>query len=195
MMEQSGRLALRFDEQDLENAAEEWGCNCGPSALAAVAGLTLEEVRPHMDGFDRKRYTNTRMMFAALDSIGANWNKVRVPFVWWPSWGLVRVQWEGPWSEPGQPWYKRQRHSHWVGSWVEFPADSGGHLRTWVFDMNAIGLALGGWIGLQEWEDSVVPWLLSQCEPEADGQWSVTHAIRVRNKEIEDKAMASLGIR
>ena len=63
-----------MDVVDLERAAREWGANCGPAAIAEISGLTLDELRPHMDafGFDRKRYTNPTMMFGVLDSIGCD---------------------------------------------------------------------------------------------------------------------------
>ncbi len=33
--------AVRFTLADLERASAAWNCTCGPSALAAVAGLIL----------------------------------------------------------------------------------------------------------------------------------------------------------
>src|SRR5580700_11291869 len=48
----------RFTPADADRAYEEWGMNCGPSALAAVMGMTFDEVRPHMGDFERKHYTN-----------------------------------------------------------------------------------------------------------------------------------------
>ena len=49
-------MLLRFNIADMERASDEWGCNCGPSALAAVTGRTLEEIRPLMGDFEKKRY-------------------------------------------------------------------------------------------------------------------------------------------
>jgi hypothetical protein len=67
------RLPVRISVEDAEHANDVWGCNCGPGALAAITGLTLDQVRPHMGDFERKRYTNPTLMFAALKSIGARY--------------------------------------------------------------------------------------------------------------------------
>lgn len=75
-------MTLRFNLADAERANDEWGANCGPGALAAIAGLTMDEVRPHLDGFDAKRYTNPTMMYAALQSIGIRWELVSKPRTW-----------------------------------------------------------------------------------------------------------------
>lgn len=160
----------RFTADDAQRAYDAWGSNCGPGALAAIAGLTLEEVRPHLQGFDAKRYTNPTMMFGALDSIGRPWSKVATPITW-PCWGLVRVQWHGPWMRPGVPMRARYRHTHWVGA-----CSSPGTIA--VFDINAIGNG-SGWCSLKDWGEILVPWLLKECVPRADGDWTLTHAIEV----------------
>ena len=174
----------RFTVEDANAAHRAWGANCGPGALAAIAGLTLDEVRPHLAGFNRKRYTNPRMMFRALDSIGLAW----APIAFdededqasgqcrrlWPDWGLIRVQWHGPWTQPDAPPDARKRHSHWIGC-----SRTPGRSPVGVFDINCIGNGTG-WVDLHLWTDTVVPWLLEQCEPDASGFWSVTHILEVR---------------
>jgi hypothetical protein len=64
---------------DLARANDEWGANCGPGALAAIMDLTLDEVRPHLPGFEAKRYTNPTMMFAALDGLKVKWRLAKPP--------------------------------------------------------------------------------------------------------------------
>src|SRR5689334_19662643 len=87
------RLPIRITLEEAERAHAEWGCNCGPAALAAIMGISLDQVRPHMGDFERKGYTNPTLMFAALDSVGARWknNGQRCD---WPIYGLCRIQWE-----------------------------------------------------------------------------------------------------
>jgi hypothetical protein len=159
-----------FTRDEAQSAADEWGANCGPGAIAAVLGLTLDEVRPHMQDFERKRYSNPKLVFAALRSLAVEW---RLTDAVWPKIGLVRVQWEGPWTAPGVPMRTRYRHTHWIGArrvgvnvW-----------NTEIFDINCI--CVGGWVPLEEWNGQVVPWLLRQCEPKAFGGWWRTHAIEV----------------
>ena len=89
----------------------------------------------------------------------------------WPKWGLVRVQWEGPWTKEGVPMRVRYRHTHWVGArttdagWVE------------VFDINA--MSVGGWIDLATWQCRLVPWLIEHYVPKGDGKWHLTHILEV----------------
>ena len=158
-----------FGKAEANLAAFRWGMNCGPGAFAAVCNVGLGEARRHLAGFDRKKYTNPLMMFRALDSLGIDWWKVKP--VGWPDYGLVRIQWLGPWTEPGVPVRRRYRHTHWVGTYL-------GRNDRAIFDINAIGS--GGWVNVGNWADILVPWLLEACEPEANGEWRVTHGLEVR---------------
>ncbi len=66
-------LSVKFTKDDANAAAEVWGFNCGPSAIAAVAGLTIDEVRPQMGDFELKRYTNPTLMRSVLKRISVRW--------------------------------------------------------------------------------------------------------------------------
>lgn len=169
-----------FCAADAEQAYHAWGCNCGPSALAAVCGVDLETSRRVLPGFEEKRYTNPSMMFAGLRSlkeagciaafdvtIGARKS------VSWPLFGLARVQWEGPWTAPGVPMAARYRRTHWVGVQKDPTQDDYA-----IFDVNA--MATGGVVTAESWTSVVVPWILEQCVPKADGRWHLTHSIEVR---------------
>ena len=162
-----------FTEQEAYRAAERFGFNCGPAALCAVTGLRPEEAIDRLHGFERKRYTNPSMMQRALRDLGIGFERVyqclglskaREPK--YPEFGLVRVQWGGPWTEPGVPVRARYSHTHWIA------CDRGE-----VFDVNAI--SWGGWIARWEWEQRLVPWLLEQVEPKASGEWWPTHCWQV----------------
>ena len=162
---------LRFGLDEAQSAGDAWGFNCGPCSICVVAGMTPAELRPHLMAhfdWDAKRYTNPTMMFRVLDYLGVKWCKCRN--LTWPAWGLVRVQWAGPWTREGVPIRARYRHTHWVASYL------GKHSRG-VFDVNA--MCAGGWIPFAEWSTQLVPWLLKQCEPKATGDWWVTHSLEV----------------
>lgn len=159
-----------FNAQDAEEAFDAWGSNCGPAALAAIAGLTLDEVRPHLGDFETKRYTNPTLMWSAMKSIGLRWRMSRNTTAW-PVYGLCRVQWEGPWTAPGVPIRVRYRHTHWVGA-----ATVNGQVG--VFDVNALGNG-SGWSSLKDWSEVLVPWILRECVPKADGKWHLTHVAEV----------------
>lgn len=168
-------MTLKFTQADAQRASDEWGCNCGPAALAAITGRSLDDIRPLMGDFETKRYTNPTLMFAALTRTGLNWWKVAAP----PTHGLVRVQWEGPWTEPGVPMRVRYRHTHWIG--LKNPLHASMldqiHRDAGVFDVNAMNS--GGWIAYHDWVETLVPWLLAECEPKANGRFSFTHYIQV----------------
>jgi hypothetical protein len=162
--------SLRFTADDAERASNEWGANCGPGAIAAIMGMTLDEVRPYLGDFERKRYTNPTLMREVLDRIGRGYFFNKPPLTW-PQYGLARIQWHGPWMLEGVPIGARYRHTHWVASSHSVKNGIG------IFDINA--MSSGGWISLENWAGILVPWLLEQSVPRADGQWSITHAIEV----------------
>jgi len=166
----SGTVGL-FTLEDAQAAADEWGFNCGPAALCAVLGKTPDEIRPHMRDFEQKRYTSPSMMRAILDGLGVPFTRVYESADegnhTYPDFGLVRLQWGGPWTRPGVPIRARYRHTHWVavrpskGSAIE------------VFDVNA--MCVGGWMSYEEWSLQLVPWLIRETTPKGDGTWWPTH--------------------
>ena len=175
----NNNFPLKFDLEAAQKASDEWGANCGPGALAAMLGMTLDEVRPHLGNFESKGYMNPKLMIDALESLNVNFVAKKHNEGRFYESGLARVQWEGPWTEPGVDRRKRYRHTHWVGF-----KDRG---RV-IFDINCIDE--GGWISKVVWERNVVPYLLKKCEPEASGKWHLTHVIEItRTNEHENEAM------
>ena len=158
-----------FSIGDLDRANDEWGCNCGPAALAAIMMMTLEQVCPHLGDFERKGYTNPTLMLDALRSIGRPWRRIASE---WPEHGLVRIQWHGPWMRPEVPIRARYRHSHWIAAATDPRRGEG------VFDINAMGNG-SGWARRSDWSSVIVPWIIEQAVPRGDGGWSITHAIEV----------------
>lgn len=165
---------IKFAEYDSIRAFKEWLFSCGPAAICGVLGLTPDQVRPHMGDFESKGYTNPTLMYAALRSLGVSWRATvdaagerRIAF---PSFGLARIQWSGPWTKPGVPMAARYRKTHWVGSWK-------GDAGQCVFDVNAV--CIGGWISFSQWSNKLVPWLIRECVSGGDGFWWVTHALEV----------------
>lgn len=165
----------KFTLEDVERANAEWGCNCGPAAIAAITDRTLDEVRPHMGDFESKQYTNPKLMWASLGSLGVrfSYRGGHLGSAGWPSYGLARIQWEGPWTKPGVPPRAAYRYSHWVG------VDARNRERIGIFDINAIAANGSGWVPLREWTEILVPWLLKEAVPRADGGWHITHAVEI----------------
>lgn len=166
-----------ISHEDGERAWREWGCNCGPAALAAIMGLSLDQIRPHMGDFETKHYTNPTLMYAALNSVGAVWrNEGRRCD--WPVYGLARIQWEGPWTEPGVPVRARYRHTHWVA--VQHPLHSP---DVGIFDVNCLNNG-SGWVSEQDWNSILVPHLLAACVPRANGKYHITHHIEIEPPKV-----------
>lgn len=107
--------AIKFTEAEQIAAYQNWGANCGPNALAVVAGLSLEDVHRHLIGFDLKRYVNPTMMEGGLVSLELPWTRDRGLIERsGPTEGLARVQWMGKWLNPGVPKIVSYRHTHWI---------------------------------------------------------------------------------
>lgn len=174
---------LRFTIEEAEAAAA-WRFNCGPAALCAVLGKTPREIRPHLLDFEAKGYTNPSLMAAILRGLGVPFQRrferlgpveghVGWPF---PSLGLVRIQWAGPWTKPGVPMRARYRHTHWIGI-RERSVGRHRHCCREAFDINAMGV--GGWMPYDEWAGRLVPWLIRKCVPNASGDWWPTHVWKI----------------
>ena len=166
---------------DMIEDASKWGFNCGPGALCAVLNKTPEEIRPHLRGFEDKGYTNPSLMARILRDLKIPFRRLfestREPEIddWkWPDFGLVRVQWSGPWTKPGVPIRVRYRHTHWIAHRKD---NSFGE----IFDVNC--LSAGGWVPFNEWTMQVVPWLVKKVEPKSDGKWWPTHCWELRDRD------------
>lgn len=161
---------LHFSHADIIRANREWGCNCGPGALAAALGLTLNSVRGRIPGFESKRYTSPSMMADALRDMGQAYRDARggpdtpCPESL-PVWGLVRVQFGGPWTAPGANPKWAYCYTHWIASAKDYHTVE----RRWhsfVADIN------GGLMTFDEWVADIVPLLLPK---RGDGRWWPTH--------------------
>jgi hypothetical protein len=179
----------RFTLDEAQGAVDKWGFNCGPASICAVIGMTPDELRPHLGDFEQKRYTNPTLMWDILDRLHVI-RRIRslasnVPRLAWPDWGLARIQWEGPWTEPGVPLRARYRHTHWVAACSIEGEQS-------IFDVNC--MCIGGWVPLSEWVEHVVPWLLGECEPKAGGRWHITHSVEILDgRSVDAETVAKKG--
>lgn len=144
---------------DTESAYEQWGANCGPCALAAALGRSVNSIRHMLPNFPTKGFVNSPDMKAALLTYGvgfrATWGGA------WPARGLVLIQWGGHERKPPRAQFL---HTHWIA--VE------GDL---VFDVNADQL-----YPRATW-DKVIR-VLSQQERWGDGTWFVKYVIELRER-------------
>jgi hypothetical protein len=168
-------------------AASEWRFNCGPGALCAALRCTPADLRPHLHDFEAKGYTNPTLMRDILAGLGVKYRltlQANEPQLLPPvKYGLMRVQWAGPWTEPGVPMAARYRQTHWVaiaGQDEDHPAE--------VFDVNAI--AFGGWLTWYEWSRRLVPWLIREAVPKGNGEWWPTHILELDTESLPTWAPA-----
>lgn len=156
-----------FTQDEAQTAYDEWGCNCGPTALAFALQTTLEKVHPLLPGFDSKRYTNPSMMKRALEMANRRFRSVQLPVStqMFDELALVRIQWTGPWTAQGARPRWAYRQTHWITTW----SDCG---SPWLFDCN------GGVQSFPLWEKTIVPLLTGAIE-RADGGWYPTHIWRL----------------
>lgn len=166
-----GNPSAALTVENVQDAAETWGFNCGPGALCGLLGKSPDEIRPFLGDFETKRYTNPTLMNEILDRLGIPFelvyrNDSLDPDLNPPDYGLIRIQWDGPWTKPGVPMAARYRKTHWIG----YRSDT-----EEIFDINCINI--GGWVPFVKWSECVVPWILEQCVPKANGQWWPTHCL------------------
>lgn len=157
---------------EIDAAHDEWGCNCGPSALAVALRLPINAVRHAIPGFEAKHYTSPTMMKAGLESLRRGYVARQVPpytpgkavdrsGMFFDSPSVVRVQWTGPWTKPGANPKWAYWYTHWVATWRERGVPV-------VFDCNC------GMREVRSWIDEIIP-LLTETHPRADGGWFPTH--------------------
>jgi hypothetical protein len=169
--------SLAFGESDVAKHWEAWGFNCGPAALCAILGLHPAEVRGKIPSFEQRQYTNPTMMVKALKAlaVGFEWTRDNGREVKWPRFGVARIQWDGPWIGPGVPMQARYRHSHWVATMESFDDRSVRVPGRGIYDINCPS----HFCAFDDWKTTLVPYILRQYEPKANGGWWVTDAIEV----------------
>lgn len=169
-------IETKFSEKDIYAATQKWGCNCGPAALAAMTNLTPDQVLPHLPDFEERRYTNPSMMQAALRSMGICYRemddapdrKLLSPSMAFPEYGLVRIQWHGPWLGDGVPPAAAYRYTHWIGTMLLKKLPENVQPFDCVYDIN------GGWHTRPEWEGVTAP-DLARTYSRATAGWHPTH--------------------
>lgn len=159
-----------FTQQDAQQAYDTWGANCGPGALAFCLQVHINAIRGKIPEFESKHYTSPTMMLNALKTL----NKVHQPVNAFDEMNLfnevpalTRVQWTGPWTEPGANPRWAYRQTHWICTWLR------GAVERMVFDIN------GGIMRFTEWQTEIVP-ALTALYPRADGGWKATHIWRIK---------------
>ncbi len=174
---------LKFNEAECQAASDSWNLNCGPSALAAILGKTLEEIKWACMSVDfaERGYMNSTMMANALTCLGvtAKPNRLRLDrrtecdVDSLPKHGLARIQFGGPWIINGKPARWAAQHTHWVASWKIAPGVIRFDPVCLVFDIN------GGIMEYARWESEILPAITASIK-RCDGEWFVTNSWEVQ---------------
>jgi hypothetical protein len=112
-------LTLPFTGAESEAAFEEWRATCGPHAIAAATGISLDEVRESLS--DYRGFMSPTQVEASLTVLGLPFRRTAHLRTKALCGGLNRIQWEGPWLNPGVPAAVAYKHTHWVAhrnGWV-----------------------------------------------------------------------------
>lgn len=182
------QILYPFTEAEFQAAAQAWGCNCGPAALAYAMGLKLDAVRRAIPEFETKRYTSPTMMKQALAALDRQWVNIpmepRAPItlkgpdkaaffqaMFDPAPAIVRIQFCGPWTAVGMNPRWAYTHTHWIVTACDAAID----LHQKVFDCN------GGVRSFASWQVAVLPHLIPE---RGDGKWYPTHVWRIAEKSV-----------
>jgi hypothetical protein len=142
--------------------------------------LSIADLRPHLGDFELKRYTNPTLMWEILRNLGVHWKMTTggAGGETWPSWGLARIQWEGPWTAEGVPMAARYRKTHWVGC-------NGLHrTNIGIWDINCLNNG-SGWVSLKDWDAITAPAIMRNY-PQANGAWHITHSVEIEQAVARD---------
>jgi hypothetical protein len=159
----------------IARAHEEWGCTCGPVAIAGALGLTLDAVRPAVSPSGSfPGYMGIRDVQRALERLGAStraWSPKVEDDVWLlpemlaalgttrPT--IVMLRWCGPWD--GVPraaaTYRHliAYHRAWLPSLTLHPRPYGFGV---VLDANWPSGVTALWASARTWRNIVMPELL-----------------------------------
>jgi hypothetical protein len=143
--EAPAKRILLYSPSDVWEAYNEWGANCGPGALAALAEMPVDQVRLYRPVHAFRGYMNPTHVEEALRNMGFSCEKVKEPITA----GMAHVQWSGSWEKAGPRVAYKYTH------WIAYHRLEG---IFWVYDINTF--EAGGWLPIEEWEETVVPELL-----------------------------------
>jgi len=156
--------ASLYTPPDVTAAYESWGAQCGPAALAALLGIEVNALRPHLGAKTWANPTDIRRALEVLRVEHSYRSSATRGDLDFPARGLAFVQIAGPWLAAGVPVGAAYRHTHWVAS-----------DREHLFDINE-GEA-GGWLPIAGWKQWIAPELVAATK-RADG-WYVRATIEV----------------
>lgn len=150
------RPALKFTVADSQSAHQNWKATCGPHAIAAACGLSLEEVRGAIENY--RGWMNPTQVSNTLRNLKRSFTLQSQLKTQKLCEGINRIQWEGPWLKPGRPATEAYRHTHYVA-----------HIQGMVLCTACLAAE---WIPVDEWRKH-------HLETEPASPFHVTHHWRL----------------
>lgn len=158
-----------YTPPDLDEAAARWKACCGHGALAAILRCPVMYLRRAFPWAPREPWTSPKRLRLALEHLGVQVGRdalfsrewPRHPF---PPHGLVFVQFEGPWLDPGVPVKEAYARTH-------LAASSTVNGARYIYDVNVE--PAGGWVPEEVWRRDILP-------PLAAHYHGATGGIRIR---------------
>ena len=172
---------LSYTPKESEQAWRNWRANCGPHAIAAACGVRLDAVGELLEDFpgwmNPTTMKKTLLKLKWVQKVETVGPKSRVDFVWKKERDqariirgtgrrIARIQWEGPWLDPGKPPAQAYSWTHWV-------ALRDGYVLDTV--ISAID-----WVEETRWKT-----LLDEfCKREGYRGWHFTHILRLQKSTL-----------
>jgi len=148
-------MQLAFNADDSQRAHADWGANCGPHALAAACGKSLEAIHKVIPQF--RGWMGPTEIEAALKALHITARKTPNLNTKTPcNAGISRIQWHGPWLNPGSK--DAYKHTHWIAG------------RNYGIYDTLYPEKTGMWIPLAEWR----PLIENHVRLHFAG-WHITH--------------------
>jgi hypothetical protein len=119
----SGTPFLRFTDADSDRANKEWKATCGPHAIAAACSVTLDAVYQAISKaeINYRGWMSPTQVTKTLAALDQPYNLRTGLKTMDLCEGINRVQWEGPWLNPGVPsrvaYFQTHLVAHFSG-WV-----------------------------------------------------------------------------
>lgn len=158
-------MSVLFEPPDVDEQHELWSANCGPTALAALLGRSVADVRPLVETVQGGRflgYMHAGHLLSALKYEGLRPSRrevIRKQREWPQGRGLVVIQIDGPWCNEGVNQKAAYRYTHTVASAFAGKV---------IYDGNA-----ARWCSREWWEENVMT-MLVQDERRATGWYTRT---------------------
>lgn len=170
-------MTTLYTPPDAFTAHETWNANCGPTAVAALLGRPLADVRHAFPWFPARPRCSPTQVSAVLATLGwpAKWTALGLPkapaaneadrmaleldsFDRMPEAGLVFVQIDGPWCYYAHRGFA-YHYTHWVA--VRRIVVNATPL-TMVYDVNAgSDEQPGGWLPVRVWSETIMNLLVA----------------------------------